>query len=136
MIAIYVAGPFRGAHAWAIEKNVRRAEEVAYLIWATGHVAICPHTNTRFFDGSLPDRIFLDGTLEMMRRCDGVIVLPNYKRSQGTLGEIAEAERLGMPVAYLEGFAALDVRTALLDVEHAIEMKKVTSEGKETWVKA
>ncbi len=116
-MVIYVAGPFRAAHAWYIEKNVRRAEEVAYYIWASGHVAICPHTNTRYFDGSLPDRIFLDGTLEMMRRCDAVVVLPNYARSQGTRGEIAEAERLGKPVAYLNEIASRDVSDAVRNIE-------------------
>lgn len=117
MKVIYVAGPFRGAHAWAVEQNVRRAEAVAYEVFAAGHVALCPHTNTRFFDGSLPDQIFIDGTLELMRRCDAVIVLPNYARSQGTRGEIAEAERLGKPVAYLNEIASRDVSDAVRNIE-------------------
>lgn len=99
---IYIAGPFRGAHAWAVAQNVHRAECVAYQVFESGHVALCPHTNTRHFDSSLPDQVFIDGTLELMRRCDAVIVLPGWQKSQGTLGEIEEATRLGMPVAYLD----------------------------------
>jgi len=132
MIVIYIAGPFRGAHAWAIAQNVHRAECAAYEIFASGHVALCPHTNTRHFDSSLPDQIFIDGTLELMRRCDAVIVLPDYKNSQGTLGEIAEAHRLGMPVAFLEGLLPGHIKTAVLDVEHGLELKKATEEGKRT----
>jgi len=98
MFVVYIAGPFRGPHAWAVEQNVRQAEAVAYSVFKAGAVALCPHTNTRFFDGSLPDSVFLEGTLELMRRCDGVLVLPNSARSSGTLGEIQEAVRLGIPV--------------------------------------
>lgn len=100
-LCIYIAGPYRAATPWLVEQNVRRAEDVAYQVWATGHVAICPHTNTRFFDRSLPDYIFTEGTLEMMRRCDAVLVLPNHTDSLGTIGEIREAEKLGMPVEYI-----------------------------------
>lgn len=130
MMVVYIAGPFRAAHAWGIEQNVRRAECVAYQVFAGGHVALCPHTNTRHFDGSLPDQIFIDGTLELMRRCDVVIVLPDFQKSQGTLGEIAEARRLEMPLAFLDDFTALAVKSALLDVEHGLELKKLTDEGK------
>jgi hypothetical protein len=35
-----------------------------------------------------------------MRRCDLVVVVPGWETSGGTLKEIAEAERLGIPVFY------------------------------------
>lgn len=129
MMVIYVAGPYRAGSAWYVEQNVRRAEMVSYYIWASGHVAICPHTNTRFFDGSLPDQVFVDGTLEMMRRCDAVIVLPNHEGSVGTRGEIAEAERLGMPVALLRGLDPLQVKDALRAIEETIEARGATQIG-------
>ena len=130
MIVIYIAGPFRGPHAWAIAQNVHRAECVAYKVFESGHVALCPHTNTRHFDSSLPDQIFIDGTLELMRRCDAVIVLPNYLNSQGTVGEIAEAHKLGMPVAFLYGLLPGQIKAALFDVERGLAQKKATEEGK------
>lgn len=136
MIVIYIAGPFRAKGARAVEQNIRRAEDAAYGVWAQGHAAMCPHTNARWEDPEIGDQVFLDGTLELMRRCDAVIVLPDYMNSQGTLGEIAEAHRLGMPVAFLGGLLPGHIKTAVLDVVHAIEMKNVTIEGKETWQKA
>ena len=95
---VYIAGPFRGKDAWAVERNVRRAEELAYAVWAVGGVALCPHTNTRFFDGTLTDEIWLEGTLELLRRCDAVLLAPGWQLSAGTLGEIEEANRLRLPV--------------------------------------
>jgi len=98
MRVVYVAGPFRGNTTWEIECNVRRAEEYALSIWRLGAVALCPHANTRFFHKSAPDEIWLEGTLELLRRCDAVFVIPNSEKSQGTRCEITEAERLGLPV--------------------------------------
>lgn len=100
MPVVYVAGPFRSSTPWGIECNVRRAEEVALIVWRMGAAALCPHTNTRFFDGAAPGELFVEGTLELMRRCDAVVVLANYDSSKGTKGEIAEAVRLGKDVFY------------------------------------
>ena len=36
-----------------------------------------------------------------MRLCDAVLVLPGYQKSSGTLGEIEEAKRLGIPGFFL-----------------------------------
>ena len=66
MKVIYVAGKFRGHNAWEIEQNIRKAEEVALQIWQNGAACICPHANTRFFDGVLPDKTFLDGDLDIL----------------------------------------------------------------------
>jgi ABC-type Fe3+-hydroxamate transport system substrate-binding protein len=102
MSVVYVAGPFRAKTPWEIEQNVRRAEEVSLWLWTNGITNICPHTLTRFFQHSASDDIWLEGTLKLMRLCDLVVVLPNYAHSVGTLGEIAEATKLGIPVVYLD----------------------------------
>ena len=99
MKLIYIAGPFRAATPWLVEQNIRRAEELAYRVWTElGTAALCPHTNTRFFDKSGSDQVFLDGTMEMLRRCDAVLLVPGYEKSAGTIAEMREAQRLGTPV--------------------------------------
>ncbi len=98
MKVVYVAGAFRADTPWQIELNVRRAEEMSLGLWRMGLVPICPHTQTRFFQFSAPDQSFLEGTLEMMRRCDAVMLLRGWEASNGTIGEIKEAQRLGIPV--------------------------------------
>jgi nucleoside 2-deoxyribosyltransferase len=95
---IYIAGKYRGPNAWAIEQNIRAAEEVAAKVWEMGHVALCPHANSRHMDGVASDDVFLAGTLELMRRCDAVVLVPNWRDSEGARAEVAEAERLGLPV--------------------------------------
>lgn len=98
MKLIYIAGPFRGTTPWDVECNVRASETLALAVWRMGAAALCPHTNTRFFDKQREDKVFLEGTLEMLRRCDAMILGDNWRRSSGTKCEIREAFRLGIPV--------------------------------------
>jgi hypothetical protein len=104
MKVIYVAGPFTADTPWGIEQNVRRAEDVALLVAQSGARAgvpampLCPHANTRYFHGQCTPEFWYEGTLELLRRCDALITVAGWERSKGALAEIAEAERLGLPV--------------------------------------
>jgi len=98
MKLIYVAGPFRAKDAWEIEQNIRRAEELSLEIWRAGAVAICPHLNTRFFQGAAPDDVWLEGDKEIIRRCDAVCLVQNWEKSVGTQAEVALASEIGIPV--------------------------------------
>lgn len=98
MKLIYVAGPFRGPSAWDIECNIRRAETLALEVWRLGAAAICPHANTRYFKNAAPDEVWLKGDLEMLRRCDAVIVTEDWQESSGATAEVREAIALSIPV--------------------------------------
>jgi len=98
MRVVYVAGPYRAATTWEIERNTRAAEELALQVWRAGAAAICPHSNSRFFQGSAPDEAFVDGYLEVLRRCDALLLVKDDLRSEGTQGELAEARARGIPI--------------------------------------
>lgn len=115
MKVVYIAGPFRAPTRWEVVGNIRRAEEVALQVASLGAMPLCPHTNTANFDGALTDGFLLEGTLELMRRCDAVILVSGWRASAGTKGEIAEARRLQLPVFY-DGFAGLRGLGAWLQV--------------------
>jgi len=100
MKVIYIAGPYRGENAWEREKNVRRAELLAFEVWRAGFVAICPHTNTRYFDGALPDHVWLDGDIAILKRCDGVILTHDWERSSGAHAEVEVANSMCIPIFY------------------------------------
>jgi hypothetical protein len=95
---IYIAGRFRGANAWEVERNIRKAEELAFAVAELGAMPLCPHTNTRFFDGTLTPEHWLDGTLELMRRCDAVVFTDDWQLSSGARTEHADARDRGQPV--------------------------------------
>jgi hypothetical protein len=104
MRVIYVAGPFRSLNAdgtsnqWEQEANIRRAEELALEVWRLGAAAICPHANTRFFQGAAPDDLWLTGDLAILDRCDALIVTEDWQRSKGATEEVAHANRMNLPV--------------------------------------
>jgi hypothetical protein len=100
MKVIYTAGAFRGADSWQMENNIRRAEEIAIEIWRLGAVPECPHTQNRFFQGTLPDKVFIEGTLEKLRRCDICFMIPGWENSVGAKGERDFAFLHGIPVVY------------------------------------
>ena len=97
---IYVAGPSRGADAWEVERNIRKAEELGYRVAQLGAYPQIPHTNTRFFTGTLSDEFRLLGTIEWLRRCDGAIFTPDWERSGGARVEHEDCVRRGMPIFY------------------------------------
>lgn len=101
MKVVYIAGPFRPKRAndcWEMEQNIRRAEALAFEVWRLGAVALCPHCNTRFFQNALPDEVWLKGDLELVNRCDAVMLAPGWRLSSGTLAEVQRANELGIPV--------------------------------------
>jgi hypothetical protein len=61
-------------------------------------VAVCPHANSEGFEGECPDSVWLEGDLELMRRCDAVILVDGWQKSQGTLAEIDLAHAIGLPI--------------------------------------
>jgi hypothetical protein len=98
MKIVYICGPFRAPTTWEVEKNVRNAEEKALEVAQAGYMPLCPHTNTRYFDGLLNDKFWLDGTLELLRRCDAVVLVRGWKDSHGARAEMEEAQRLSIPI--------------------------------------
>jgi len=98
ILKVFIAGPFRGANDWERACNVHRAAEIALDVWRLGHVAYCPHLNTAQFHDTAPDDVWLRGHQEMLKVCDAVVLVGNWKSSAGTLSEIALANKLGIPV--------------------------------------
>lgn len=110
MKCIYVAGPFFGANTWEIEQNIRAAETLGLKVARAGACPMIPHTNNRFFFGTLPEAFWRAAVMEWMRRSDGVIFTADWQRSSGSREERAEAERLSIPVFDdMPGYALVEV---------------------------
>jgi hypothetical protein len=98
MKVVYIAGPFTGATAWEVECNVRRAEEMALAVAEAGAMPLCPHTNSRFFHGQRNPAFWYAGTMELLRRCDAIVLIKGWRKSTGSIAEREEALRLGLTV--------------------------------------
>ena len=77
-----------------------RAMAVALEIWRMGAVALCPHANTMFFQSAADDSVWLDGDIELLNRCDAVVMTPDWERSAGARAERDHAVAEGIPVFY------------------------------------
>ena len=98
MRVIYIAGPFRGKTPWDVERNVRRAEEIAFWVSCQGAVALCPHSMYRYFDKTLTDEFWLAATLELAVRCDALFLVPGWTGSDGSLRERRYFETAKKPI--------------------------------------
>lgn len=102
MKLVYIIGPFRAKNSWEKEKNVHSALQAAHQVASLGCMPIIPHSMTKAFDGTFSDQFWLDGTLELMRRCDCVFVSEpdRIENSEGSKQEIREARNLKIPIVY------------------------------------
>jgi hypothetical protein len=101
---VYIAGAYRarnnlhGYNHWEQEQNIRRAEELALEVWKLGGAAVCPHLNTAHFQGALPDEVWLEGDLDILLKCDCVVLVKDWELSSGTRREVEVAVEHGIPV--------------------------------------
>jgi hypothetical protein len=98
---IYITAPYRANTRDGIKANINAARNIAGECWLKGHdVIICPHANSSFLDEvtGLPDGFWLSTSLNLLKRCDAVVVTPDWETSQGTATEIEYAKQEGIPV--------------------------------------
>ena len=100
MKLVFVAGKYRAKTEWEVFQNIRSAEALALELWRLGLSVICPHKNTEMFGGAAPDDMWLKGALEMVRRCDALVCLPDWEKSEGARGEVNLAEEIGIPIFF------------------------------------
>ena len=69
-----------------------------------GWFPVVPHLNTRHFErysdiiSHANYRYYLDGTKELMRRCDAVVFIDGWETSHGATIEYDEAMDLDLPI--------------------------------------
>uniref|UniRef100_A0A6M3JHD9 DUF4406 domain-containing protein n=1 Tax=viral metagenome TaxID=1070528 RepID=A0A6M3JHD9_9ZZZZ len=100
MKIIYVAGKYRAKTEWALEENIRHAEREAVKLWQHGWAVICPHKNTAHFGGVCTDATWLDGDLEILKRCDAIYMLAGWDLSSGARAERELAKSSGIEIFY------------------------------------
>lgn len=117
MRVVYISGAYR-AHKWAhnlsryaypfwiawkyirIGMNIYKARKAALRWWKEGYAVICPHMNTAFFDGACHDTVWLEGDLELVKRCDTIYMLTGWQQSEGSIQEHDTAIDYGLTVIY------------------------------------
>jgi len=117
MILVYVAGKFSGKTRAAVERNIAAAVDVGVRIAEIGAMPLIPHANSSHprFERVQPYQFWIDGTLELLKRCDAICMVNGWAESSGATGEKRWAQTHGMPVFY---------EHLLEDLKSAIENSK------------
>jgi hypothetical protein len=93
---VYIAGKFRGANAWEIACNVHEAEAAALRVAELGGMPVVPHSLGQHMAGTLNEDFWLAGTMLLLSRCDGILLLPSWGLSHGARAESDYAEQHGI----------------------------------------
>ena len=102
MKVAYVSGAYRSDCTNGVWENINKARTAAVKLWNKGYAVICPHTNSIFMDGINTDTTFLEGDLEILKRCDVIYMLKGWRKSQGATAEHDLAKKLKKEIIYEE----------------------------------
>ena len=99
---LYVAGKYKGKNEAEKMANIGLAKQAAIELWNEGHAVICPHMNTQDFEHytNLENEDFVELDLLMVERCDGIVMLENWRESKGAIKELKHATEQGLRVYY------------------------------------
>lgn len=116
---VFVSGPYRGTSKYYLInrlqrlRNILRAYRVSKELWSLGMIVFTPHLNSVWMDGCVHDDFFLNGCLEILLKCDCVLMLDGWDQSVGAKEELRTALTRNIPVYYtvfelIKGKSTLD----------------------------
>lgn len=98
---LYVAGPYSAATSLGRAWHVAQANLAAALLMEAGYNVLVPHQLGLGIDpdsSRFGEQRWYDLTMDVMLRCDGVVLLPTWERSRGARSERDAAIEAGIPV--------------------------------------
>ena len=101
MQLIYIIAPYTAATHAKTAQNISEAKDLALYCWTKGYAVLCPHLNSSFMSGIIPEEQFYLGTIKMLSRCDIAIAHPRYHEATGCLAELAYAKEHSIPAIIL-----------------------------------
>lgn len=99
-IVVFICGPFRSDTYERRSRNTQLAGMLALEVWRSGVACICPHMNSGTLFGLASEEIFLAGYLEILERCDALLLLPGWEKSKGARMERQRAIEKQIPIFY------------------------------------
>ncbi len=119
---VYLAGKLRGNFItkWL---HIRKAKRMAEFLWVNGVVVVSPHANSGWIDTPETDKFVLPANIHLMKMCDAVVLLDNWKTSTGTREEIKEALKSKIPI-FTSGMNLVLAMQKTKDINQILEERK------------
>lgn len=103
MKLIYIAAPYSAPTPEGIEENIKRAADLGAWVAQEDCVPVVPHLMTRGMSADATEGFWRAATMEIMKRCDGVLALVE-PYSAGVDHEVTVAESNRMQIFHLNEF--------------------------------
>jgi hypothetical protein len=100
MKVVYISGPYSNKDIGKQRLNITKALVVAEKYWKLGYAVICPHTNSAWMDEVVPYEQFMEGDLEILKRCDIIVMMEQWNKSKGASKEREFAYKLKKKILY------------------------------------
>ena len=106
---LYIGGaitPYKSEHpVLGFLGNIKRGTRAAVEALLAGFVPFCPFIDFLYFfqlqnGENITEKMIKDLSMTWLEKCDGMLVLPKWRKSDGTKAEIARAKELDIPVFY------------------------------------
>jgi hypothetical protein len=97
---IFLACKYSEPKRFQIERNIARARVYAQEVALMGALPLCPGVIGADMDGTQSYEWWGEAYIQLMRRCDGIFMVPHWESSNGARLEHAEADRLDLPIFY------------------------------------
>lgn len=108
MRRIYIAGRYDDTNVISVLHNIRDGIELAVKVLREGDLPFCPFLDFLFIligdSRELRQQHFRDYSLEWLKCCDEIWLLPSWVNSKGCQVELALAKELGLVVKYVNTF--------------------------------
>jgi hypothetical protein len=103
MRIVYIAGRYSGNTLAEVERNIDEARKVALMLAQRRIPFLCTILQTAHFDSLLGGgdpgyEYWIDVSLDVVKRCDAVFLVPAWQQSNGARREVQFAREHGMPV--------------------------------------
>jgi hypothetical protein len=125
MQVIYISGPLSNCIPKGYDQfhgrwqNELDASRIAQECIEKGWAVICPHKNTSGFY-HIPYEKLIQTDLELVKRCDAILMFGKWQLSPGALREIELAQELGMDIFLYDIHGVPDATRAAGQGEHVI----------------
>lgn len=116
----YLSAPISADQALVRTAHYLTALAASAQLWESEVLHYCPHRNNpEVGTTDVPYESWIAMDLEVLRRCNYIVMAGTWNESPGCRRELAFAMKLGMPVVYtVEAAIALDrqLRSSMVDI--------------------